>query len=203
MPRALSLAVPTRPIAPFFPLAQVLPLALALALAAPHARAAPSPAQAISPRTTDFIAKMAATDAFERDAGRLAEKRSANADVRAFGGMMVTDHTKTTGDLHQVLVKDHLPVPQSPTPNPIQAKMMSDLVSAPKDKFDRAYVQSQVTAHQQALTLIQDYQMNGDNPDLKMLASAAQPVVQHHLDMAVKLEAQVGGPPKSLTRKED
>jgi putative membrane protein len=197
MPRALSLAVPIPP------LAQILPVALALALTAPHAHAQPSPARAISPRTTDFIAKLAATDAFERDAGRLAEKRSGDADIRAFGGMMVKDHTQTTDDLRQVLVKDHLPVPQSPTPNPIQAKMMSDLAAAPKGSFDRAYVQSQVTAHQQALAAIQDYQMNGDNPDLKALAGKAAPLVQHHLDMAVKLEPQVGGPPKSLTRKED
>ena len=198
MPRAFSLVA-----VPIPPLAQVLPLALALALAAPHARAQPSPAQAISPRTTDFITKMAATDAFEREAGRLAEKRSGAADIRAFGGMMVKDHTQTTNDLRQVLVKDRLPVPQSPTPDPHQAKMLADLTAAPKGKFDRAYVQSQVTAHQQALATIQDYQANGDNPDLKMLASKAAPLVQHHLDMAVKLEPQVGGPPKSLTRKED
>jgi putative membrane protein len=129
MPRTPSRAIPIR--FPTPPLAQVLPLALALALAAPHAHAQPSPARAISPRTTDFIAKMAATDAFERDAGRLAEKRSANADIRAFGGMMVTEHTKTTNDLRQVLVKDRLPAPKRPTPDPNQAKMMTDLVHAP------------------------------------------------------------------------
>ena len=54
-----------------------------------------------------------------------------------------------------------------------------------------------------ALATIQDYKANGDNADLKALASKAAPLVQHHLDMAVKFEPQVGGPPKSLTRKED
>ena len=172
--------------------------------AAPLALAVPSAhAQSASPRTSNFIAKAAATDAFERDAGRLAQKRSGNADIRAFGATMVKDHTATTEKLHGVLVKDHLPVPQNPSPSPDQAKMLADLTSAPKDAFDKAYTHSQVKAHQDALKLMQDYAMNGDNPDLKTLAGATAPLVQHHLDMALKLEAQAGGPPKSLTRKED
>ena len=68
-------------------------------------------AQAISPQTTDWIAKAAATDAFEREAGALAQKRSGNADIRDFGAMMVKDHTMTTDKLRQVLLKDHPPVP--------------------------------------------------------------------------------------------
>jgi putative membrane protein len=165
--------------------------------------AASAHAQAISPQTTDFIAKAAATDAFERDAGRLAEKRSATADIRAFGAMMVKDHTMTTDKLRQVLVKDHLPIPKDPSPNPDQAKMMADLTASPKRAFDKAYTHSQVVAHKAALMVMQDYAMNGDNPDLKKLAADTAPLVQHHLDMALKLEGQAGGPPKSLTRKED
>ena len=176
----------------------LLMVALPLALVAANARA-----QAISPQTTDFIAKAAATDAFERDAGRLAETRSGVADVRAFGTMMVKEHTMTTDKLRQVLVKDHLPIPQSPSPSPDQAKMMADLTAAPKGAFDKAYAHSQVVAHQAALMVMQDYAMNGDNPDLKKLAADTAPLVQHHLDMALKLEGQVGGPPKGLTRKED
>ena len=171
---------------------------LPLALAAAHANA-----QSVSPQTTNFIAKAAATDAFERDAGRLAEKRSGNADIRAFGGMMVTAHTTTTNKLRALLVKDHLPMPGKTTADPNQSKMLTDLVDAPKAAFDKAYTHSQVVAHQAALKLVQDYAMNGDNPDLKMLAAEIAPDVEMHLNMALKLEGQAGGPPKSLTRKED
>lgn len=177
-----------------------LPLAL---LAGAACAQIPGAGASISPQTTDFIAKAAATDAFERDAGRLAEKRSGNADVRAFGGTMVTAHTTTTDKLRQVLVKDHLPVPQKPSPTPEQAKMLADMTASTKASFDRAYTHSQVVAHQMALMVMQDYAMNGDNPDLKKLAADTAPLVQSHLDMALKLEGQVGGPPKSLTRKED
>ena len=161
-------------------------------------------AQAVSPQTTQFIAKAAATDAFEREAGLLAEMKSQNADVREFGAMMSRVHAETTAKLLAVLDKDHLPKPsKSPTPDPNQAKQLTDLVNAPKGQFDRAYAHSQVVAHQQAEALMEDYAANGDNPDLKQLAADTEALVQHHLDMAQKLEAQLGGPPKSLGRKED
>ena len=185
---------------PRFLLLAALPLAL---LAATDARAQSSTG-APSPQTTDFIAKAAATDAFERDAGQLAEKKSQNAEVREYGAMMARVHADTTEKLLAVLTKDRLPKPsKTPSPDPTQAKQLTDLVNAPKGQFDRAYMHSQVTAHRMALALMQDYAANGDNPDLKMLAADTEGLVQRHLDMATKLEAQLGGPPKSLGRKED
>ena len=178
-----------------------LPLAFAASVQAqPNGKGSGA---SISAPTTDFIAKAAATDAFERDAGRLAQKRSANHDVRAFAGMMVSDHTMTTEKLKQVLMKDHLPNPKNPTPDPNQTKLLSDLGGATKKDFDKAYTHSQVVAHQMALMVFQDYATHGDNPDLKKLAADTAPLIQRHLDMALKLEGQAGGPPKSLTRKED
>jgi len=181
MPRTLLLAV----------------LPLAVLAGAAHA-------QSVSPQTSQFIAKAAATDAFERQAGELAEMKSTNADVRDFGAMMSRVHADTTAKLLKVLDKDHLPKPsKSPTPDPNQAKQLTDLVHAPKGQFDRAYMHSQVVAHQQALALMQDYASTGDNADLKQLAKDTEGVVQRHLDMAKTLESQLGGPPKSLGRKED
>ncbi len=182
MPRPLLLAV--------------LPLAL---LATTGAQA-----QAPSPQTTQFIAKATATDAFERQAGLLAEMKSENPDVREFGAMMSRVHADTTAKLLAVLDKDHLPKPsKAPSPDPTQAKQLTDLVDSPKAQFDRAYVHTQVVAHQQAAALMDDYAAGGDNPDLKQLASDTKELVQHHLDMAQKLEAKLGGPPKALGRKED
>ena len=173
--------------------------ALPITLAASDARA-----QSASPKTTQFIAKAAATDAFERDAGSLAERTSKNKDVQEFGAMMARVHADTTAKLLAVLDKDHLPKPDKmPNPDPNQAKQLTDLVHAPRGQFDRAYAHSQVVAHQQALALMQEYAATGDNADLKMLAADTEGVVQHHLDMAQKLETQLGGPPKSLGRKED
>jgi putative membrane protein len=184
----------------------ILLAALPLALVGAGAQAQPNgkgTGASISPQTTDFISKAASTDAFELDAAKLAQKRSANADVKAFAGMMMSDHAMTTDKLMQVLKKDRLPTPKNPTPNPTQTKMLTDLGGAPKKDFDKAYAHSQVVAHQMAVMVMQDYADHGDNPDLKRLAKDTVPLIQRHLDMALKLEGQTGGPPKSLTRKQD
>jgi putative membrane protein len=81
--------------------------------------------------------------------------------------------------------------------------MLTDLGGATRKGFDKAYAHSQVVAHQMAVMVMQDYADHGDNPDLKKLAADTVPLIQRHLDMALKLEGQTGGPPKSLTRKED
>jgi putative membrane protein len=172
----------------------VLPWALAAAGAA---------AQPIGAPTSAFIAKARATDAFELEAGRLAQKRGQNPQVRAFGAMMLADHTMTTNALRQALLKAHLPMPGKPSPDPTQAKVLADLRAGPEKGFDRAYVHSQVSAHEQALKLMKDYAAVGDNPDVKAVAAMTAPMVERHLKMARDLEFKVGGTTTGLARHED
>ena len=177
---------------------------LIIAAAMPFALAAAGAiAQPIGAPTSEFIAKARSTDAFELEAGRLAEKRGQNPEVRSFGTMMVTDHTMTSNALRQVLLKARLPMPGKPSPNPQQAKILADLRAAPKKGFDRAYVHSQVAVHEAALKLMKDYAVRGDNPDVKAAAAMTEPMVAHHLEVARGLEFKVGGTSTGLARHED
>ena len=181
-----------------------MPRSLLIAAVLPFALAATGAvAQPIGAPTSQFIAKARATDAFELDAGRLAEKRGQTPEVRAFGTMMVTDHTMTSNALRQVLLKAHLPMPGKASPDPQQAKVLADLRAAPKKGFDRAYVHSQVATHEAALKLMKDYAVRGDNPDVKAAAAMTQPMVAHHLEVARNLEFKVGGTSTGLARHED
>jgi putative membrane protein len=175
-------------------IAAILPLSLA---------AAGAVAQPIGAPTSQFIAKARSTDAFELEAGRLAEKRGQNPEVRSFGAMMVQDHTMTSNALRQVLLKAHLPMPGKPSPDPTQAKILADLRATPKKGFDRAYVHSQVAAHEAALNLMKDYAVRGDNPDVKAAAATTQPLVAHHLEVARGLEFKVGGTTTGVARRVD
>jgi len=60
--------------------------------------------------------------------------------------------------------------------------------AAPAD-FDKTYIDSQVTAHQDALTAIQAYAANGDTQALKDFAGKIAPVVQMHLSKATSIQA--------------
>ena len=56
--------------------------------------------------------------------------------------------------------------------------------------FDKAYVASQVDAHNEALALMKAYAASGDAPTLKAAAGEIAPVVTDHLVMARALNAK-------------
>jgi putative membrane protein len=55
--------------------------------------------------------------------------------------------------------------------------------------FDKAYLEQQATAHQEALLLHSGYADDGENDALQKLAAATAPKIQHHAEMVKKLAA--------------
>jgi putative membrane protein len=139
--------------------------------------------------TPDFVNAAASTDMFEIQAAKIAEKRSKNADVKAFAAMMIHDHTQSTAAL-KAAIKASGQALTLPTelPGDKKAKIDELNAAAPAD-FDKTYIDSQVTAHQDALTAIQAYAANGDTQALKDFAGKIAPVVQMHLSKATSIQA--------------
>jgi putative membrane protein len=139
--------------------------------------------------TPDFVNAAASTDMFEIQAAKIAEKRSKNADVKAFAAMMIHDHTQSTAAL-KAAIKASGQALTLPTelPGDKKAKIDELNAAAPAD-FDKTYIDSQVTAHQDALTAIQAYAANGDTQALKDFAGKIAPVVQMHLSNATSIQA--------------
>jgi putative membrane protein len=75
---------------------------------------------------------------------------------------------------------------------PTEQQMLSQLQAAPEGTFDLAYRDAQVAAHQNAVTLFQNYATNGDNPTLRATAAQALPKLQQHLAMAQSLAVTAG-----------
>ncbi len=141
-------------------------------------------AAATAPSTPDFVTAAASTDMFEIQAAKLAGKRSKNADVKAFAAMMIHDHTQTTAALKAAIKASGAAVtPPSALPADLKSKLDALTSASPAD-FDKAYMDSQVMAHQNALTVMQAYAANGDTPQIKDFATKTATVVQAHLDRA-------------------
>jgi putative membrane protein len=141
-------------------------------------------AAAATATTPDFVDAAASTDMFEIQAAKLAEKRSKNADVKAFAAMMIHDHTQSTAALKAAIKASGATVSlPSELPTDKKAKL-DELTSASPADFDKAYMQSQVMAHQDALTVMQAYAANGDTSQIKDFAAKTATVVQMHLDKA-------------------
>lgn len=133
-----------------------------------------------------FVENAARSDMFEIRAGRLALARSHDRAVKTFAREMIKAHTQTTAAL-----KAHLPPGLTP-PTELDKRrqgMLDDLKASKPSEFDKRYIDQQVSAHQEALTLMKGYAAHGDKPELKAAAAKTVPIVEHHLEMAKSLAA--------------
>ena len=149
--------------------------------------AATVPTPANEATAVDFVPKAAASDMFEVELAKVAQKRATNAEVKKFAGEMITAHTKTTADLKKAIADSGQTLtPPATLPADLQAKI-DDLSKVDAKDFDKNYMDNQVDAHQSALNLMQRYAEDGDVPAIKAFAAATALAVQKHYDMAKAL----------------
>jgi putative membrane protein len=130
-----------------------------------------------------YVRMAAASDLFEIQSSQIAMQKARRAETRAFAQMLTRHHRQTTRQLTQAARTAGVAVP-APTLMPMQAQMIRELRRANGRNFDRLFFQQQVTAHEMALNLHQNYASAGDAPALKRTARAAVPIIQQHLDRA-------------------
>jgi putative membrane protein len=140
----------------------------------------------ISPTTTDFVKEVAISDMFEIASNKLGQEKG-NAAEKSFASQMVTDHTKTSTELKELVssgkVKAELPTALDSSH---QSKLDKLKGESGKD-FSSDFDSMQVSAHKDAVSLFERYAKGGDNPELKNWAGRTLPTLKHHLEMAQNL----------------
>ncbi len=169
---------------------------LALALASAFATAAfaqsvgektgVNSALGIAPKTEDFIKEAATSDMLEIEAARIAQQKG-NADEKKFAEQMITDHTKTSAELKQLVPAELTPAIPTSLDDSSQKKL-DKLRNAKADDFASDYDPMQVSAHKDAVSLFERYAQRGDNAKLKDWAGKTLPALQHHLQMAEQMD---------------
>jgi putative membrane protein len=139
----------------------------------------------IAPKTSDFVTEAATGDMFEIASSKLAASKT-DGQVQAFAREMVTDHTKTSEELTPAAQQLNVPLPSEMTS--AQTGMLDKLRNLSGKDFSKQYLDDQVGAHKDAVSLFQRYSKNGDNPGLQAWANKTLPTLQHHLDMAEQLD---------------
>ena len=135
----------------------------------------------IAPKTVDFVNEAATSDMFEIQASKLAASKTAG-DVQTFANQMVTDHTKTTSDLTGLAQGANISLPTQMSS--AQQSMLTKLQGLQGNDFAKQYMDDQVSAHKDAVSLFQRYGKGGSDDKLKAWADNTLPTLQHHLDMA-------------------
>lgn len=139
----------------------------------------------IAPSTPDFVTEVAQSDMFEVASSKLAVEK-ADGPIKDFATQMITDHTKTSEQLAGEAKADNLSIPTALSSS--NQSKLDKLSSLNGSNFSKQYMDYQVSAHKDAVSLFQRYGKGGDNGKLKSWAVTTLPALQHHLDMAQGLD---------------
>jgi putative membrane protein len=136
--------------------------------------------------------------------GELASQKAQNADVKAFGQMMVRDHTKAGDELKQLASKHNITAPELDDDHRDKVERLSKLQGA---EFDREYMNTMVDDHEKTVSALEDRldkEGDNDNPrytpkkndnafetELNQWASQTIPTVRQHLDKAKQLDQKL------------
>lgn len=136
-----------------------------------------------------FVTAAAMSDMYEIQAAKIAQSRSKNPAVKKFAAEMIKAHTGTTNELKKALPASGVNVTPPADLDERRKGMLDNLNKAKPEDFDKTYVDQQVAAHDEAVTLFKSYSDRGSNATLKPWAAATLPKIQSHLDMAKGLQS--------------
>jgi putative membrane protein len=114
--------------------------------------------------------------------GRLAQENASSPRVKAFGQMMVTDHSKANDQLKSLAASKNITLPDSVSDE--QKKHMDELRKKTGDDFDKAYIDMMVDDHKEDVDMFEKASNNLKDADLKSFAATTLPTLRTHLDSA-------------------
>jgi putative membrane protein len=130
-----------------------------------------------------LMMQLAQANIAEINAGKLAEQKSNNDQVKSFAKKMVDDHTKALDDLKQIASSKGVTLPTEPDRQ--QMAMENKLSALSGEKFDAQYVdQSGSRAHRDTHRLLQRASSRATDPDLKSYATQVMATVESHQQLA-------------------
>jgi putative membrane protein len=199
---------------------------------------------AVTSEDTQFVQRAAASGRMEVEHGRMAAQKAANAQVKAFGNMLVKDHTAANQQLMAIAKRKNITVAgqdrtvdnqmspaggsatgttgdtktgasrtaKSGTTGTTGASGGTATTGEARDRqanagaqqgeawmsatgaaFDRAFIEAQIKAHQEAIALFEK-QANGiGDADIKAFAQKQLPALRNHLKQAQDLQAKLPG----------
>ena len=149
-----------------------------------------------SPNDAQIASIVVTANQVDIDAGKLAESKASNAEVKAFGKQMVTDHSGVNKQAVALVTKLKVTPEENATSKALKAGGDANLAALKKLKgaaFDKAYIEHEVVYHQQVLDAIDKTLIpSAQNAELKSLLVTVRPAFVAHLEHAKHLQATLG-----------
>lgn len=146
-------------------------------------------ASSASEEDSKFAVAAASGGLAEVELGHLAEQKSTNPNVKQFGSMMVTDHSKANDELGALAKSKNITLP--PVPGNDEQMVKSDLSGKSGKDFDKAYIDEMVNDHKKDVKLFEDARSTVKDPDLLTYIDKTLPVLKKHLQHVERIEKQI------------
>ncbi|WP_461128422.1 DUF4142 domain-containing protein [Spirosoma aerophilum] len=131
--------------------------------------------------SNEFAVKAATGGMMEVELGRLAQEKAQSKDVKDFGAMMVSDHSKANEELKSIAATQNITLPT--TLGEDEQKHVNDLAKLSGAEFDKKYVSLMVDDHKEDIDLFKKAaEDDKTNPAVKSFASKTLPTLQKHMD---------------------
>jgi putative membrane protein len=156
-------------------------LILALPLAAVAADKSPD---------ESFYKKAAEGGISEVELGKLAQDKANDPAVKAFGAMMIRDHSAANEHLKEVAASKGIDLPTTSSVAQMATKAKLEVLSG--DTFDKSYISGMVKDHQEDIREFENEVQNGQDPDARAFAAKTLPTLKLHLSRIESIAAHDG-----------
>jgi putative membrane protein len=150
-------------------------------------------AQSSAPNDAQIAAIVVTANQVDIDAGKLAQSKADNKEVKEFAQRMITDHTGVNKAATELVTKLKVKPEENATSKSLKTsgddtlKRLKGLKGA---EFDRAYVDNEVTYHQTVLDALDKTLIpSAKNEELKALLVKVRPAFVAHLEHAKHIQA--------------
>ena len=130
------------------------------------------------------------------DAGKVAQTRASNAEVKKFAQQMIADHEGVNKQAVALATRLKVTPQDNDTSKALKAggdKNIANLKTLSGAAFDKAYVDQEVGYHQAVLDAIDKTLIPGaSNADLKALIVKVRPAIAAHLEHAKHIQSTLG-----------
>lgn len=177
-----------------------VPLAVAALTTAPAACAEPADVRdvpgsssvpgRVSVQDADWMARAHRVNLTEIEAGLLAQRRSADPQVRAAGAMLVRDHRRLDARLEATASALGVELPRAPSE---RQRMELDALKDRKERlFNLAWMTGMIAAHEEAIEATRREIARGSSPRVVALARERLPVLRRHHAELYELKGMEG-----------
>jgi len=155
-----------------------------------------APAFAQSPNDAQIASIVVTANQVDIDAGKLAESKGSNPEVKAFDKQMVTDHSGVNKQAVALVTKLKVKPEDNPTSESLKKggeDNLKNLKTLSGAAFDKAYIDHEIAYHQTVLDALDKTLIpSAQNAELKNLLVTVRPAFVAHLEHAKMVQAKLG-----------